>query len=154
MLCEAAIWLHEHTNQDLMVHNSVLEALLVHARLLDDFLGTPADKAFKDDVVADHFPTLSRWAPQRVLSSDLRSEINAHLAHLALRRTPDMVWQTNVITRDICQALVAFIDALEDPWQDELWDAEDYAKYFLSHLNDVIDRADPKDNVLYALHGT
>lgn len=60
---------------------ALMEAALVHLRLLDDFVGSPP---VGDDVSATHY--LSTWKLQQFLEADERDRINAQVAHLAARR--------------------------------------------------------------------
>jgi hypothetical protein len=71
---------------------ALLEAVLVHLRLLDEFLGDPRQtkrrkKADPDDVFACHWDRRRhpRWKPKRFLGDD-RQKLNARLAHLTGRR--------------------------------------------------------------------
>lgn len=66
---------------DDVVRNALLEACLIHLRLLDDFLG---GRPKGDDVSAQHW--LPTWRPRRFLSRQQTVDINAQLAHLAARR--------------------------------------------------------------------
>jgi len=68
---------------------ALLEAVLVHLRLLDDFLGHPkqAEKQGADagdDVFARHWD--ENWEPRRFLSKEERDRVNAQLVHLTARR--------------------------------------------------------------------
>jgi hypothetical protein len=68
---------------------ALLEAVLVHLRLLDDFVGSPRQwqapsRRDGDDVFARHWDP--RWRPNRFLSPKQRERTNAHLAHLTARR--------------------------------------------------------------------
>ena len=63
--------------------NVILEAFLVHVRVLDDFLGNT--KARGEDVLAiDYCP---EYTPHRPLNPDDRLDIDRRVAHLTLRRT-------------------------------------------------------------------
>jgi hypothetical protein len=74
---------------------ALLEAVLVHLRLLDDFVGSkgqvlPSDpKTRNDDVFAAHW--LPTWKPKRVLSANLRRKINRQVAHLSAARSAQEV---------------------------------------------------------------
>jgi hypothetical protein len=78
---------------------ALLEAVLVHLRLLDDFLGhasqdkTPNPPHDQDDVFARHWddPSGSPWTRSGFLDSE-RDRVNAKVAHLTGRRltVPDV----------------------------------------------------------------
>lgn len=69
--------------------NALIEAALIHLRLLDDFLGSnrqtePPGSRPPDDVFACHW--LPAWQPQSFLTAVERRDIHAHVAHLSARR--------------------------------------------------------------------
>jgi hypothetical protein len=68
--------------------NAVLEAFLVHARILDDFLGKATPH--KEDVLAvDYLPT---WRPDYALDEAVRLEIDRRVAHITARRVTVHAW--------------------------------------------------------------
>jgi hypothetical protein len=95
--------------------NALLEALLVHLRLFDDFFGSskqtqPRQRSDRDDVFARHW--LPTWRPRGVLSPVQRSRVNAQLAHLTARRRMKNPWTLEMVRRT-CRVLIAFLDQLE-----------------------------------------
>ena len=84
--------------------DALIEAFLVHTRLLDDFLGknTPSG----DDVLASHY--IVDWTAERFLDSDEVDDVNAQIAHLAARRHGLRSWDVSSITNRACDALDAF----------------------------------------------
>jgi hypothetical protein len=95
--------------QDVVFHRALLEAALVHLRILDDFfLKMPHPQ--HDDVTAKHY--LSRWTARSFLSQADRSQINAQLMHLALRRQNAYPWNPGALMIDACDMFVRFVDDL------------------------------------------
>jgi hypothetical protein len=106
---------------------ALLEAVLVHLRLLDDFLGSPKqcerrESSARNDVFARHW--VPSWRPNRFLTGKQRKRINAQLMHLAWRRldsgwnirpeeVPDMV-------RGCCRRLNEFFAQVEALDRDRL----------------------------------
>ena|SRR5947209_8652432 len=98
------------------IGDALLEAALVHLRLLDDFLGAgrqsqapkPGDL---DDVFARHW--LPSWKPRGFLTPTQRSRINAQLAHLSARRRWRHGWDVPRMATQPCRLLLRFLDELE-----------------------------------------
>jgi hypothetical protein len=97
------IWQHmrRQVSYDSVVSNSVTEAWLVHARLLDDFLGATSRGPRNRDVLATDFNP--NWAPRRVLTDHERADISGKVAHLADDRVEGFQWSVSDI-------LVRFVD--------------------------------------------
>ena len=103
LVCQAAFIRTYHAEQDLdlttdIFGNWALEAWLLHARTLDDFLGMPTPTY--DDVVAQHW--LPNWTPRRFLDDEERRRLNAQIAHLAGRREPFYRWDPRALTERAC----------------------------------------------------
>lgn len=97
--------------------NALLEACLVHLRLLDDFLGSPRQaKAARpgdlDDIFARHWHP--GWRPSRFLTEQQISDINAQLAHLAARREHwQFPWPLDELAADCSERFEQFCIELE-----------------------------------------
>jgi len=89
------------------IYLALVEAPLVHLRVLDDFFGSRVP--FKDDVIAKHY--LDTWDGWHFLDDDpgdvdLRSAINAQLQHPAARRETGYKWNfPRMLT--LCQVAVS-----------------------------------------------
>lgn len=102
---------------------ALLEAVLVHLRLLDEFLGDPRQatrrrKADQDDVFARHWDRRRhpRWEPRRFLGNADRQDVNAKLVHLTGRRLTRPDVQPDDITplvRKCCERLKEFFDHVD-----------------------------------------
>ena len=82
---------------------ALLEATLVHLRLLDEFLGCRG--WHPDDVRACDWPG---WAASGFLSKTMRDRINAHVAHLSRRRRTWTEWNLPWLGRACCIRLMEF----------------------------------------------
>ncbi|HEY8776114.1 MAG TPA: hypothetical protein VIM33_06475 [Gaiellaceae bacterium] len=96
--------------------NALLEAFLVHVRLLDDFLGDPrqakpATARNFDDVFARHW--VPSWQPKRVMTEVERKRANAQITHLSGRRRLGYRWKVPDLGQRCCTRMVSFIDAIE-----------------------------------------
>lgn len=87
---------------------ALVEAPLVHLRLLDDFLGN--EKPRKDDVVARHY--YPDWEPVRFLTDPQRDSINAQLQHLAGRRQTGANWFFAPMIVAFAEVFLRFVDNL------------------------------------------
>jgi hypothetical protein len=85
---------------------ALLEAALVHLRLLDEFLGCTGRNA--DDVKACDWPG---WSPNGFLGAQ-RKAINAHVAHLSRRRRATQEWDLPTLGKAACVRLVEFFDVI------------------------------------------
>ena len=115
VLLEQAQKLEELGEIEDAMGDALLEASLVHLRLLDDFLGSPQQaqpptRDDPDDVFARHW--LPGWAPRRFLTGGQRQRINAQLAHLSARRRWRVGWNVPALTTACCQGFVRFLDQL------------------------------------------
>ena len=89
--------------------DALIEASLVHLRLLDDFFRRlPSEKT--DDVVAYDFDP--DWAPVRILTGKDRRAINAQVQHLAKRRVSSWDWDLTSMTSNATQAMRALLEHL------------------------------------------
>lgn len=89
---------------------ALVEAALVHLRLLDDFLGKPPNQQH-DDVHAQQFaPT---WKPKRFIDPDERKRINAQVQHLAWRRTSGADWDFSALCLGFAEGLSEFLSVLD-----------------------------------------
>lgn len=99
------------------VSNALIEAFLVHIRLLDDFVGNPRQseqerKGDLDDVFARHW--LPTWQPSRFLTGEQIRNINAQLSHLAARRQHwRFPWDLDELALACAMKLEEFCTALE-----------------------------------------
>jgi hypothetical protein len=94
--------------------NALIEAALIHLRLLDDFLGSerqtqPAGTNPPDDVFARHW--LPTWEPSGFLSAEERSGIHAQVAHLSSRRSAPG-WTIGEMTQRCLNRFGEFLDQL------------------------------------------
>lgn len=102
---------------------ALLEAVLVHMRLLDEFLGDSRQakrrtKDATDDVFARHWDHRRhpRWEPRRFLGNADRQGVNAKLVHLTGRRLTRRDVQPDDIpplVRECCRLLVEFFDHVD-----------------------------------------
>jgi len=103
----------DHPNlhgSDRVLAFALLEAVLVHVRLLDDFHGQTSAKAHPDDFTAEHY--LPTWTPRRTLSQSDREAINAQLAHMSIKRVSGYGWRVEALVADTCRMFVSFVDTL------------------------------------------
>ena len=92
-----------------------LEAMLVHARCLIDFLGLRADEIRENDDLW-HRDFTRHWDSATARSEfwKTRDEINKRLAHLTWRRArTDNSWQFGDLTQRILRAFRRFVIVLE-----------------------------------------
>jgi hypothetical protein len=92
--------------------NCVLEAFLVHVRVLDEFLGK--GKPIGEDVLAiDYCPV---WVPEFAIDPATRIEIDRRIAHLTARRTNNFHWthigSRHRLTRSVNRRFHEFLAAL------------------------------------------
>ena len=107
---------HPSDDQD---RQALIEALLVHLRLLDDFLGSKgqverATEGDRDDVFAGHW--VDKWEPCTFLSDDERKRVNAKVAHLSGRRLTLRDVQPDDIpplVKKCCERLQEFFEHVE-----------------------------------------
>jgi hypothetical protein len=99
--------------QDKHLGNTVLEAFLVHVRVLDEFLrkGTPRGE---DVLAVDYCPI---WTPLGALDCPTRTEIDRRIAHLTVRRTNDFRWTDlkarHTLTRAVNRRFLEFLAQLK-----------------------------------------
>ncbi len=92
--------------------DALLEASLVHFRLLDDFLGCERNgRSRKTDVFACEWP--GSWKPKKFLSLDVHRRINRELAHLSSDRVSGRLWDLGDMATDCCQTLLDFFGSLD-----------------------------------------
>ena len=92
--------------------DALLEASLVHFRLLDDFLGRKRnERSPKTSVFACDWP--GSWKPKSVLTHDVHSRIDRELAHLSSDRLSGRLWDLGSMTNACCQTLLEFFDSLD-----------------------------------------
>ena len=90
------------------IDDALLEAILVHLRLLEDFLGSRKDGR---DVIAEDW--LPSWSPQTFLTCDQRDAINLQLAHMSSERDWGYPWDIAAMVTECCLAIKSFIEALD-----------------------------------------
>jgi hypothetical protein len=128
MMAATAAFHHGHRQLSLDVERvvsfSLIEACLLHARNLDDFLGKPAPRP--GDVLAVHYQP--SWIPQRFLDRDERRAINTRLAHVTMSRaSANVQWLVPLARRglDAFGAFVASLDPEAAGWfRDDVAEAE------------------------------
>jgi len=96
--------------------DALLEAFLVHVRLLDEFLGSgdqtePPGKNPQDTAFARHW--LPTWKPRHFLTETQRNRVNGQLAHLAARRWHRYEWKVQPMAERCCSAFTRFLDQLD-----------------------------------------
>jgi hypothetical protein len=95
---------------DPILRIALLEAVLVHVRLLDDFHGQSGANYPNDITADDYLPT---WSPKRTLSQPARQAINAQLAHVSIHRITGYTWPVETLVADTCRTFVSFVDQLQ-----------------------------------------
>jgi hypothetical protein len=107
-----------------VVSFSLIEACLLHARNLDDFLGRANPRP--GDVLAVHYQP--SWRPRHFLDRDERRAINTRLAHVNMNRaSANVEWLVPLARRglDAFGAFVASLDPEAAGWfRDDLAEAE------------------------------
>jgi hypothetical protein len=90
-----------------------LESLLIHVRLVDEFLAFAlphAGKVNEDDVRAIDY--LGSWAHTRPLNAAERDDIGAYVAHLTTRRTTGKQWLPVELAHRTLHHFEGFVDAV------------------------------------------
>jgi hypothetical protein len=114
------------------VSNALVEAALLHARLLHEFFSH--EKPRKDDVLPEHFYADGvTWTRRDILDADEIDDVNACLAHLALRRREDAEWPLGKFAQFVCDAHRDFVRLLPS----------DRVAWFAT-ATEVVDAASPK----------
>jgi hypothetical protein len=96
-----------------IARTAFLEVFLVHARALDDFLGT--ERKYADDLWAGDFIG-SSWRPHEEttplarVSPRIREEINKQLAHISTERLDKSLFPLDRIAAEIRRDLGSFVD--------------------------------------------
>jgi hypothetical protein len=90
---------------DGVVSNAIVESLLLHARLLDEFFGAKTRGPKGRDVRARDFK--ADWQPCHVLTAEERDGIDGKVIHLADDRVDRFPWLPGVI-------LVRFVDVFDE----------------------------------------
>lgn len=91
--------------------NVLLESVLVHLRLLDDFVGR-ATRAHADDVLALDY--LDTWDPvEGGPLGEFRRPINTQVAHLSIAREAGRLWNVLALTNSVLGECGRFFDSLE-----------------------------------------
>lgn len=115
------------------LRNALLEAPLIHLRLLDDFLGSgrqiePPRRGDRDDVYARHW--LPSWTPTGFLTAEQRRDVHGDIAHLTARREwqPGPRWRILDLALACCDGMRSFIDALDAERPDRAIAFEDTSK--------------------------
>jgi hypothetical protein len=88
---------------------ALLEASLIHLRLLDEFLGRTRSHRYPADVRACDWPG---WSPKTFLSKTLRQEIDVRVAHLSRRRQTNQEWDLPKLGKAACDRLLEFFDSI------------------------------------------
>ena len=103
---------HDFARPETLHYLSRLEALVVHLRVLDEFLCGPFESTYKDDVFARHY--LSNWDPPKsVIGTDARVRANKQLAHLStIRATKQGAWAFRPLVESVAKEFMRFVEAL------------------------------------------
>ncbi len=120
-------------------YDALLEAWLVHLRLLDEFL--EAKKRSRDRVNARHWLGQS-WSSEGFLKEPEVRAVNSQVAHLGRGRRSPKGWAVQELTTKACESLVAFCEEVEQKYggaYEPVRDARDFAEKFLN------DRLGPDD---------
>ena len=102
---------------DAHTSDSLLEAALVHLRVLDEFLTMPAARTGpdrpRDNVVAEHYTgtTLAGFLTRGPDGDDELGDINAQLSHLAVRRRESRLWPVTDMACRCGKAMQQFVTA-------------------------------------------
>jgi hypothetical protein len=94
---------------DTVLGNAVLEAFLVHARLLHEFLAR--EPVFPDDVRAATF--LPTWLGEEALTKPQLDNINKRIMHLSGMRSRQFSWQRGVVARRVIKTFGRFLGELD-----------------------------------------
>ena len=133
------------------VYLALVEAPLVHLRLLDDFLGQDLPKPntrHEDDVVARHF--LPDWTPERFLPDATRDAINAQLQHLVSRREVGANWHFPSLLTALAHRFLEFANELADCDRDRV----DWFEVSIECCWWVLDDSEAADRYPNVLHGS
>jgi len=109
----AAMWRDARTYLSRVASSSLTVAVLVHLRLLDDFLARTSPTV--DDVLAVHY--LDNWqppAPSPLTVMGDRHAVNGQVAHLALRRETSRLWNLADMAKAVLMECQRFFNQLED----------------------------------------
>jgi hypothetical protein len=96
-------------------HDAAVESFLLHARVLDDFLGCAEPR--KGDVVARHY--VDTWQPVHPLTPELRRSIDKRLAQLTEERVDKESIQILSILAAVAAGFRRFLGTLpaeQQPW--------------------------------------
>ena len=116
-----AQWVGGHDAQ----WDALVEASLVHVRVLDEFLCmTPT----RDDVRAVHYSRLWRPGDHEVLGESARKDVNAQLFHLVGRRVELRRWNLPELMRRASVVFCRFVARVDDEWRPYLSDASAEAR--------------------------
>jgi hypothetical protein len=87
--------------KDRLIDDALLEATLVHLRLLDDFLASKGRHPLQ--VHAKDWISQSDWKPKDWLKDDVRRRINGQVAHLSKDRDPWFDWDIRGYAHSCCR---------------------------------------------------
>lgn len=108
----AAMWRDARAYLSRVVSSSLTVAVLVHLRLLDDFLSRT--KRHRDDVLAVDY--LDNWQPpdpSPLATTQDRDAVNGQVAHLALRRETGRLWNLADLAKAVLTECQRFFDQVE-----------------------------------------
>ena len=105
--------------------DALLEASLVHIRLLNDFL---CKKPERDDVGAYHFAISWQVDQHSVLDCEQRDKVNAQLFQLPIRRQISHQWGLPELMHQVCSVFCDFIAQADDKWKQALEPAHHQAQ--------------------------
>lgn len=123
MFLHSSVLLHEWAEDPGLMHNILLENVLLHARNLVEFFGTTSHTA--DDIRARHYLT----APHDFAlpySRSIKKRLNKLLAHVSYSRSEfQKPWQVAALRQELAGAWAEFIDRLADiPGREKWFDVE------------------------------
>lgn len=105
-------------DSETFVHNSFLEAFLLHCRNLWDFFES---NPYQDDILASHYA--AEWQPAVSLDPDIRASLNMRLSRLKFNRLEmqdlEEEWAVDQMLIDIIGVFNQFLDSL--PGERKAW---------------------------------
>lgn len=110
--------------------DAVLEAWLVHLRVLDEFLHLTRPQ--KGNAIAKQW--LKQWSGGFLCTDEIEA-IERQVVHLNAQRRSPHEWDIEALTRRACERLVEFTDSVRDTrndlWYETLREAREFADKFL-----------------------
>lgn len=114
-----------------IMHNALVEAFALHARVLCDFFYAPPESRKPDDIAAEYyFPNPEEWIKVRppidkARIDAVRNRVNKEIAHLTYKRqmiTPESKdWPITGIMQDLDRATDKFLDLVPSHLRHPKW---------------------------------